>query len=599
MNVTDERSENISAQKQLWDNVFNAMAKLGEYFVDVISVMIRFIGLCFLYLIATIYHGLMHLKKPFESFRSKLGEAFSSPFERHRKVRQLSASEIAAARSEKGFRGALTARLRIIGRAVMGKRGLLATAVNWGLPIVCCVFFINIVSYANNQNYALKLTVNGDFVGYINDETTFATAEKMVQNRINYTGSSTEVFTFEPVYEVEVVGNGVLLNQYQVADKILRLLGREVREGFGLYLGNAFYGTLTSHDRLDAATENILNSYRTGEEKESVQFSQTISYVSGTYLADSFVDEDDIIKQFTSTKNNGTYYTVASGDDLDSVLEKTNMSREQLSSLNPELDGDNDDYEFTEGTRLKTSADEPFLTVIVSREEHYTEEFEYDTTYQDNSLIYAGNKHRLVTGEYGESAVVANISYINGVEVNRRILSRVVTKEPVTEVIEIGTKPRSNTTAPGQFIEEGKMLWPVGGYDGGVLEEPVYWMGGYSGHKGVDISVAFGTPVYAAENGYVVSAVYGGNYDDRGNYIVIQGDSGFTTYYYHNNELFVSAGQRVTAGDMIANVGMTGRTYGPHCHFGVSVGNTWLNPTDYLPWHQRTASYAYRESLYS
>lgn len=596
MNVTDEKSENISSVKMLWDNVFNAMSKLGEYFVNVITVMIRFIGLCFLYLIATVHNGLEYLKKPFANLRSKIKEVFSSPFERHRKVRQLNASEIAAARGDKGSKGALAARLRIIGRTIMGKRGLLATAVNWGLPVVCCIFFVNIVSYANNQNYALKLTVNGDFVGYINDETTFTTAEQMVQNRINYTGSSTEVFTFEPVYEVEVVGNGVLLNQYQVADKILRLLGKEVREGFGLYLGDAFYGTLTSHDRLDAATESILNSYRTGEEKETVQFSQTITYVSGTYLADSFVDEDDIIKQFTSTKNTGSYYTVAAGDDLDSVLEKTEMSQEQLSAFNPDFD---DDYEFTEGDRLKTSADEPFLTVIVSREEHYTEEFDYETVYQDDAFLYVGNKQRLVTGEYGERAVVANISYINGVEVNRRILSREVTKEPVTEVIAIGTKPRTSTTAPGQFIEEGKMLWPVGGYDGGVLEEPVYWKGGYSGHKGVDISVAFGTPVYAAENGYVVSAVYGGNYDDRGNYVVIQGDSGFTTYYYHNNELFVSAGQRVTAGDMIANVGMTGRTYGPHCHFGVQVGNTWLNPTDYLPWHQRTASYAYRESLYS
>ncbi len=596
MNVTDERSDNISRAKTLWDSVFNAMAKLGEYFVNVLSVMIKFIGLCGLYFIATIYRALPYLKKPFENLWSKIGEAFSAPFERRRKVKQLNASEISAARSENGLRGAFAARMKIIGRTIMGKRGLLATAVNWGLPIVSCIFLINIVSYANNQNYALKLTVNGDFVGYINDETTFATAEKMVQNRINYTGSSTEVFTFEPEYEVEIVGNGVLLNQYQVADKILRLLGKEVKEGFGLYLGNAYYGTLTSHDDLDKVLSDILDSYRTGDEKETVQFSRQISYVSGTYLADSFVDEDDIIRQFTSNKKNATYYTIVDGDYMDGVLEKTGMTVKQLSALNPEFD---EDYEFYSGERLKTSSEEPFLTVMVTREEHYTEEFNFETKYIDDELMYAGNRHREVTGEMGERAVVANVSYINGSEINRRVLSRVVTKEPVTEVIAIGTKPRTNTTAPGQDIDEGKMLWPVGGYDGGILEEPVYWKGGYSGHKGVDISVAYGTPVYAAENGYVVSAVYGGYYDDRGNYIVIQGDSGFTTYYYHNNELFVTAGQRVTAGDMIANVGMTGRTYGPHCHFGVSIGDKWLNPTDYLPEHQMTSSYAYRVSLYS
>lgn len=596
MNITDEKSDNISTAKTLWNTVFDAMAKLGEYFVSVLTVMIKFIGLCFLYVFATIYEGLPYIKKPFENLWSKIGEAFSSPFKRHRKVRQLGASEITSARAEKGVKGAFGARLRIIGRTIMGKRGLLATAVNWGLPIVCCIFLVNIVTYANNQNYALKLTVNGDFVGYINDENAFTTAEKMVQNRINYTGSSTEVFTFEPTYEVEVIGDGTLLNQYQVADKILRLLGREVREGFGLYLGNAYYGTLTSHDKLDKTLSDILDSYRTGEPKESVQFSQTINYVSGTYLADSFVDEDDIIKQFTSTKNNASYYTVDENDDMDSVLHITGLKMEQLAALNPEF---GEDYEFKKGNRLKVTADEPFLTVMVTREAHYIEEFDYDTRYEDDPTTYTRNRRKLVNGERGERAVVANVSYINDMEINRRVLSREVTKEPVTEVILIGTKPRTNTTAPGQDIDVGKMLWPVGGYDGGILEEPVYWKGGYYGHKGVDIAVAYGTPVFAAENGYVVSAVYGGNYDDRGNYVIIQGDSGFTTYYYHNNELFVTAGQRVTAGDMIGNVGSTGRTYGPHCHFGVSVGGNFLNPTDYLPWHQMTASYAYKVSLYS
>ncbi len=596
MNVTEEKTEAAAQSKTLWDTVFDAMSKLGEYFADVFFTMIKFIGYCFLYVVATLYRALPYIKKPFANLWARLRELFSSPFERRRKVKQINSAEIAAARSEKGFWGAFGARMKILGRTIIGKRGLLATAVNWGLPIVSCVFLINIVSYANNQNYALKLTVNGDLVGYINDESTFATAEKMVQNRINYTGSSTEVFTFEPVYEVEVIGDSNILNQYQVADKILRLLGREVKEGFGLYLGDAYYGTLTSHEALDKAMSGILDSYRTGEVNESVQFSKTINYVSGTYLADSFVEENDIIRLFTSNTKNASYYTIQDGDDMDDILEKTGMTEEQLAALNPGFDGY---YKFEEGDKLKTSSAEPFLTVMVTREAHYTEEFDYEITYENDPYLYTGNRRRLVLGERGERAVVANISYINDVEINRRILSRQVTKEPVTEVISIGTKPRTSTTAPGQDIDVGKMLWPVGGYDGGTLSEPVWWKGGYSGHRGVDISVALGTPVYAAENGYVVSAVYGGNYDDRGNYIVIQGDSGFTTYYYHNNELYVYAGQRVTAGDMIANVGMTGRTYGPHCHFGVSVGNDFLNPTDYLPWHQMTSSYAYKVSLYS
>lgn len=591
MTFTEEKSENKeNVQKKKFD-IYSALSDLGEYFTSVIIRLAKFIGLCFMYLVATVYRGLEHLKKPFMNLISEIANVVTAPFKRYRKARKLGTSEIAKARQEKGAWGGFTAWLKVAGRTVFGKRGVLATLVNWGLPVVCCVFLFNIVSYANSQNYALRLTVNGDFVGYINNEQSFTDAEKIVQGRINYTGSTTEIISFEALYEVENIGNGPLLNQYQVADKILALLGKEVKEGYGLYLGDSYYGTLDSHDALDRAMKDLLAKYTSGEENETVKFDKQISYIHGTYLADSFVKETDIIKQFTSNKKNAAYYTIEDGDYIDDVLEATGLTSDELSELNPDFDMDTD---FIAGNRLLTSTEEPFMTVMVTREEHYTETFDFETRYEDDATIYAGNTRKRVDGELGERAVVANVSYINGNEVNRRVLSRTVTKEPVTEVIAVGTKPRNNTTAPGAELEVGQMLWPVGGYDGGTLEEPVWWMGGYSGHRGVDIYAAIGTPIYAAENGVVTSSVWAGNGDDRGNYVIIQGDSGYTTYYYHNSELLVSAGQRVTAGDMIAYSGMTGRAYGPHCHFGVSVGGTYLNPTDYLPYHKQTASYAAR-----
>lgn len=593
MTFTEEKSENKenvseSTQKKKFD-IYLALSDLGEYFTSVMVRLAKFIGLCFMYLVATIYRGLEHLKKPFMNFIGQIAEVVSAPFKRYRKARKLGISEIAKARQEKGAWGGFTAWLKVAGRTVFGKRGVLATLVNWGLPVACCVFLFNIVSYANSQNYALKLTVNGDFVGYINNEQSFTDAEKIVQSRINYTGSTTEVISFEALYEVENIGNGPLLNQYQIADKMLALLGKEVKEGYGLYLGDSYYGTLDSHDALDQAMKDLLAKYTSGEGKETVKFDKQISYISGTYLADSFVKESDIIKQFTSNKKNATYYTIKDGEYIDDVVKATGLTTDELAELNPDVDMEND---IVAGNRLKTSMEEPFMTVMVTREEHYTETFDFETKYVDDATDYAGNKRKRVAGEQGERAVVANVSYINGNEVNRRVLSRTVTKEPVTEVWSIGTKPRNNTTAPGAELDVGQMLWPVGGYDGGTLEEPVWWMGGYSGHRGVDIYAAIGTPIYAAENGVVTSSVWAGNGDDRGNYVIIQGDSGYTTYYYHNSELLVSAGQRVTAGDMIAYSGMTGRAYGPHCHFGVSVGGTYLNPTDFLPYHKMTSSYA-------
>lgn len=600
MTVTDENSAEVKESETKSPksrDFFNAVSRVGEYLVNVAVKVVKFLGLCLLYIVATFYRGFTYVKEPIKRFWDRTVNIITAPFKRHRMARKLRSSEVAKAREEKGAWGGFAARIKVIGRSVFGKRGILATAVNWGLPIVSCIFLFNVVSYANNQNYALKLTVNGDFVGYISDETTFTNAEKIVQNRINYTGSHTEVFSFEPVYEIESVGNSPLLNQYQVADSIIALLGKEVNEGYGLYLGDSFYGTLTSHDNLDIALQKIISKYSEGTVNEVVQFDKEVTYIPGTYLQDSFVDEQQIIRQFTSNNRKTYEYTIKEDDTVLGVAQKNNVSVETLAEQNENFDGVTLP---AEGEKLKITVDVPFLTVKVTREEHYTEEFDFETEYIDDSTAYVGNRPIKQTGVKGERSIVANVSYINGVEVSRQILSRLTTKEPVTQIVAIGTKPRTNTTAPGQVIEEGKMLWPVGGPDGGILGEPVWWRGGYGGHRGVDILAPYGTPIYAAENGYVVEATYDGSWNGgRGNCVVIQGDSGLRTHYFHASEVIVYKGQRVTAGDLIAYVGFTGATSAYHLHFGVSVGDyTFLDPYDYLPWHQMTSSFAYKIGHY-
>lgn len=600
MTVSDDNSAAVKETSKRTSKaceIFDAVSRLGEYFANTAGKAVKFLWHCILYVVATLYGWFTYVKDPIKRFGKRAADTITSPFKRHRMARKLGSSEVAKAREEKGVWGGFAARMKVVGRAFFGKRGILATAVNWGLPIVSCIFLFNVVSYANNQNYALKLTVNGDFVGYINDETTFSNAENIVQNRINYTGSSTEVFSFEPVYEIESVGNSPLLNQYQVADSMIALLGKEVNEGFGLYLGGSFYGTLTSHDDLDLAMQNLLAKYTEGSNNETVEFDKEITYISGIYLQDSFVDEQQIIRQFTSNTRKTYEYTIKAGDTVLGVAQKNNVSVETLAQQNENFDGVTLPEE---GEKLKITVDEPFLMVKVTREEHYTEEFDFETEYIDDSTAYVGNRPIKKTGEKGVRSIVAKVSYINGSEVNRQILSRLTTKEPVTQIVAVGTKPRTNTTAPGQVIEEGKMLWPVGGVDGGILNEPVGWKGGYYGHRGVDILAPYGTPVYAAENGVVIAATYdGGSYGGRGNYVTIQGDSGLQTHYYHNSEVVVYKGQRVTAGDLIAYVGLTGRTYAYHLHFGVSVGDyNFLDPYDYLPWHQMTSSFAYKISHY-
>lgn len=581
-NIPAEQKAKVSAPKR---TLYDVIADLGKYFFDAFMAIVKVLVGGVLWLIAALLRGIDHIKEPLTRVFRKIAGFFVNPVVRYRKALKMGSAEIEKSRREKGTVGAIGASLRVLGRLIFGKRGWAVTVVNWALPVMSCVFLFNIITYASNQTYALKLTVNGDFIGYINDETIFTEAEQMVQKRINYTGSSTEIVTFRASYEIDQVGYGSTLTKYQLTDKLLRLLDTDIAEGFGLYIGDDYFGTLSSHDAVDRTLEALLDSYRTGEDKETVEFDRPINFVYGLYLSDSFVDEREIIEILTSKKQVASYYTVIDNDSPYSVCAKVDMTYEELGRLNPGFSAETILYT---GDQIKITQDEPFLTVIVTREEHYSEPIPFETTYVEDDTFYAGNTRENKKGVDGERAVTANVSYINNVEVSRRVLTRTTTLDPVTKVIAIGTKPRPANAAPGADLEQGQMMWPVGGVDGGQISCMVWGHGGYYMHDGLDIAAPYGTPVYAAGNGVVTYVGY--NHYSCGNFIVIQHDNGLKARYLHLSHINnVYVGQHVTMGDYIGDVGSTGDSTGNHLHFDLWIGYKWLNPIDFLPWHKRAS----------
>ena len=91
----------------------------------------------------------------------------------------------------------------------------------------------------------------------------------------------------------------------------------------------------------------------------------------------------------------------------------------------------------------------------------------------------------------------------------------------------------------------------------------------------------FGTRVVATADGIVFAASPESGY---GNEILIDHGYGITTKYGHLSRIFVLVGQEVKRGQIIAAVGMTGKTTGPHLHYEVRVHDTPVNPTKYLRW---------------
>lgn len=135
----------------------------------------------------------------------------------------------------------------------------------------------------------------------------------------------------------------------------------------------------------------------------------------------------------------------------------------------------------------------------------------------------------------------------------------------------------SSSTAP-----TGAFVWPVPASrvissDYGYREVPIAGAG--ANHNGIDIAAPYGSSVLAAADGKVITSRLS---TTAGNMIIIDHGGGVYSVYMHNSARLVSVGDRVTAGQTIAQVGSTGLSTGNHLHFGVSVNGVYVNPWNYL-----------------
>jgi LysM repeat protein len=174
-----------------------------------------------------------------------------------------------------------------------------------------------------------------------------------------------------------------------------------------------------------------------------------------------------------------------------------------------------------------------------------------------NNLSSAG---KLVIGQ---EIIVPNARKISDIQ---SIASNNKPKNIVSAVKSL-IKPKEKATVSGT-----KLQWPTQGYR---ITQYYSWR-----HTGLDIGNKVGTPLYASEDGVVETS--GWNSGGYGYMVLINHGNGIKTRYAHASKLFVSSGERVSRGQVIAYMGSTGRSTGPHIHYEVYVGGKRVNPLNYI-----------------
>ena len=189
-------------------------------------------------------------------------------------------------------------------------------------------------------------------------------------------------------------------------------------------------------------------------------------------------------------------------------------------------------------------------------------------------LPVTGIKHTVKKGDNIDSiakkykADAGDIASFNGITKDSTLAVDSIILVPEGELSIVPTAPKPSSRVVRTKVlntysfaaPEGFLIRPI---NGGRRSQGIH------GHNGIDLASAPGTPVMAAATGQVIVAKVGGYNGGYGNMIVIAHDNNIQTVYAHLRAVYVTSGQTVSQGQVIGELGNTGRSTGPHLHFEV------------------------------
>lgn len=566
--------ENRSLQDMAWNAVLKSYRFCYYTGVQLIRYFRRYKKRLFRFAVSTRLGFQLKIKKRLILVGRKFRFAMNDAMRPYRQVQRLKQSqeERLALAEELGPKEVRREKSRIWRESLRLVCKTLGTVFNYVAPVVSFIILVSLIHQNTNLQFALEVEYNDKMIGYIAKESDFDESEKMMQSRIVYEEYQPPLDTV-PKYTLKVIDKEELSTVNEIADELIAASGNEITEASGLYVDGTFYGAVENAAPIHALLDSMLNQYRTGDENERVDFVQDVQLSKGLYLLSSLVEPEEMEAVLTSEVEGKVTYTVEEGDAPTLISQKMDIPYSQLKALNPGIE-----ESLLVGQEVLVSNQVNFLTVKRTVTEVYEEDIPFGTEEVVDANYAKGYRAVRSSGVLGKRLITADVVYVNGLETDRTEIDSTVLKEPVDQVVTVGTaepvQVLSSSSGSGYSSSSGGFIWPV---DGGYLSCGI---NGYWGHTGMDIATSRGTVIRAAASGTVVKAVR--QYYAYGIHVKISHGNGIYTLYAHMSQLAVSYGDYVQQGQIIGYVGQTGNAYGNHCHFEIIINGRFMDPSKYI-----------------
>lgn len=355
-----------------------------------------------------------------------------------------------------------------------------------------------------------------------------------------------------------------LIAQKNVVDQEIQLLNTQIINineqisAYNLLIADKQDELDTAEDRLEALNQENKERIRTMEEEGEV------SYWEVLFKANSFSDLLDRLNMVEE---------IAASDkrrlqELSDAADKVEEAQAELETEKGELETTKKDLDDTQAEMNEKSKESEALLQELLQKADDLQALEEECKEQENAFL---------------KQIAAMEVQFNAAKQREWEAWKATSVPPTTQAGGTGGSSSGGTSGSSGGSSGGSGGWLVPcSYTSitspfGNRNSPTSGASTY--HQGVDLDTGTGDRVYASRAGVVTVAGWG---NAAGNYVQINHQDGFSSIYMHLSSYCVSAGQIVSAGELIGLTGATGITTGDHLHFGISYNGVYVNPCNYV-----------------